>query len=77
MIWPRCTARDAGGDVEGEETFAEAGVRDEERDAAERDSIGPEPADFLRDEFGETHGASDALSAGELVGGCDEGARGG
>jgi hypothetical protein len=47
IIRPLATAGDAGGDVEGDEAFAGAGVADEERDFADGDFFGPEPFDFL------------------------------
>ena len=75
FIRPRCAGGDSGGDVEGQEAFAEAGVGYEERDAAEGDSVGPEPADFLGGELGETHGAGDILARASWSAGVDEGAR--
>jgi hypothetical protein len=43
-------AGEAGGEVEGEEGFADAGVADDEGDFAAGDAVGPEPLDgFLHD----------------------------
>ena len=50
-------AGEAGGEVEGEEAFADAGVADEERDFADRDAAGPEPVDVARADVGEAEGA--------------------
>ena len=45
-------AGDAGGDVDGDEAFAEAGVADEEGDFADGDFAGPEPGDVFGGEVG-------------------------
>jgi len=47
LIGPGCGAGEAGGDIDGEEAFAGAGIADEERDFAERNFFGPEPLDGL------------------------------
>jgi hypothetical protein len=46
------SAGDSGGDVEGDEAFAAAGVADEEGDLADGDAVGPEPFGKKREEKG-------------------------
>jgi hypothetical protein len=63
LIWPECAGGDAGGDVEREKAFAEAGVAREERDTAERNAAGPEPAYAGGSELVEALGAYHAFGA--------------
>jgi hypothetical protein len=56
LIGPRCPCRDTGGDVEGDEALAEAGVADKERDFANGNAAGPEPIDWFHRDIG---GAAD------------------
>ena len=56
-VGERFGAGEAGGEVEGEEAFADAGVADEEGDFADRDAAGPEPIDVAGADVGEAEGA--------------------
>jgi hypothetical protein len=47
FVWPCSAGGDAGGEVEGDEAFALAGVADEEGDFADGDAPVPEPLDAL------------------------------
>lgn len=43
---------DTGGEVEGEEGFAKAGVAIKDGEFAARNAVGPEPVKLLRDDVG-------------------------
>ena len=45
VIWPGVGRGESGGEVDGEEGFADGGVADEEREGAEWESLGPEPVE--------------------------------
>jgi hypothetical protein len=69
LVWPGGAVGDAGGDVESEEALAEAGIADQQRDSAERNPPGPEPAGGDGLNVGQPDGAGDSGGVVEVVGG--------
>jgi hypothetical protein len=65
-IRPGVAAGEAGGDVKGQQAFADAGVADEERNAFACDAVGPELAELVGFDFAEAMGAGYAGGAGEI-----------
>ena len=62
---------DTGGEVEGDEGFAEAGVAVEDGKFATRDAVGPEPVKLLRFDVGEGCALFGGDTGGGVVGGVD------
>jgi hypothetical protein len=52
LIWQRRAGGDASGNIEGDETFAEARIADQKCNFADRDSAGSEPLDRPRRDVG-------------------------
>jgi hypothetical protein len=68
-VGPGFAGGDAGGDVEGHEALARAGVAHEERHIAERDAAGPEPLDARRLDVGKAESARAPRGHRQAIGG--------
>jgi hypothetical protein len=57
VVWPGCAAGEAGGDVEGDQAFAESRIANEDRDTSQRNAAGPKPFQAGFGNVGQEHSA--------------------